>query len=63
MDILSEKTREEIKLFITNSFLSADDDKRKQFESIITKVIVDSTINSKINKNQISKNTLRNVNF
>ena len=51
MDILSEKTREEIKSFITNSFLSVDEEKRKQFESIITKVIIDSTINSKINKN------------
>ena len=51
MDILSEKTREEIKSFITNSFLSIDEEKRKQFESIITKVIIDSTINSKINKN------------
>lgn len=51
MDILSEKTREEIKLFVTNSFLSVDGEKRKQFESIITKVIIDSTINSKINKN------------
>jgi hypothetical protein len=51
MDILSKKTREEIELFITNSFLSVDEEKRKQFESIITKVIIDSTINSKINKN------------
>lgn len=51
MDILSEKTREEIRIFVTNSFLSVDEEKRKQFESIITKVIIDSTINSKINKN------------
>ncbi len=51
MDILSKKTKEEIELFITNSFLSADVEKRKQFESIIAKVIVDSTMNSKIIKN------------
>lgn len=51
MWILSDKTKESIDLFITNSFLSEDREKRKEFENIIHKVIIDCTLDQKINKN------------
>ena len=52
MDILSDKTKEDIKLFIINSFISVDEKKRKEFEIIIHKVITDCTQDQKIPKNQ-----------
>lgn len=51
MNMLSDKTNEAIKLFVINSFLSTDEEKRKEFERLIHKVIIDCTINKKINKN------------
>jgi|LauGreDrversion4_2_1035121.scaffolds.fasta_scaffold01473_11 hypothetical protein len=51
MNMLSDKTKEDIKLFVINSFLSTDEEKRKEFERLIHKVIIDCTLNQKINKN------------
>lgn len=51
MNMLSDKTNEDIKLFVINSFLSTDEEKRKEFERLIHKVIIDCTLNQKINKN------------
>jgi hypothetical protein len=51
MNMLSDKTKEDIKLFVINSFLSTDEEKRKDFERLIHKVIIDCTLNQKINKN------------
>jgi hypothetical protein len=51
MDVLSKKTKGEIASFVTNSFLSVDEEKRKEFEMIITKVIIEAMTNPQIRKN------------
>jgi len=51
MEVLSKKTKDEIASFITNSFLSVDEEKRKEFEMIITKVIIETMTNPQIRKN------------
>lgn len=50
LDILSEKTRKDIKLFVINSSLSEDPIREKIFYDIIQRVIVESSLgpNNKI---------------
>jgi hypothetical protein len=46
-DILSEKTRNDIKFFVTNSSISDDPERKKKFYDIIQRVIFESSIGSK----------------
>jgi hypothetical protein len=47
LDILSEKTKKDIDLFVVNSFLSEDKERNKEFYNIIQRVIVESSLGSK----------------
>ncbi len=47
LDILSEKTRNDIKLFVVNSSISDDPIRKKKFYDIIQRVIFESSIGSK----------------
>jgi hypothetical protein len=47
LDILSEKTRNDIKLFVVNSCISDDPIRKKKFYDIIQRVIFESSIGSK----------------
>jgi hypothetical protein len=42
LEALSEKTKTEIQSFVTNSFLSEDDDRKRKFYEILQKVMVES---------------------
>jgi hypothetical protein len=42
LEALSEKTKIEIQSFVTNSFLSEDDDRKRKFYEILQKVMVES---------------------
>jgi hypothetical protein len=46
-DILSEKTRNDIKFFVVNSSISDDPVRKKKFYDIIQRVIFESSIGSK----------------
>jgi len=47
LDILSDKTKDDIKFFVTNSSISDDPERKKKFYDIIQRVIVESSIGSK----------------
>jgi hypothetical protein len=51
LGILSEKTRKDIEKFVSNSFLSEDQEKKRIFYEIIQKTIVDVTCGCKIRSN------------
>ena len=42
LEALSEKTKMEIQSFVTNSFLSEDDDRKRKFYEILQKVMIES---------------------
>ena len=42
LEALSEKTKMEIQSFVTNSFLSVDDDRKIKFYEILQKVMIES---------------------
>lgn len=42
LEALSEKTKMEIQSFVTNSFLSEDDDRKIKFYEILQKVMIES---------------------
>lgn len=42
LDALSDKTKKEIQLFVTNSFLSENEGLKKDFYQILEKVMVES---------------------
>lgn len=46
LDILSEKTKSDIKIFVTNCSISDDPVRKKKFYDIIQRVIVESSIGS-----------------
>ena len=46
LDALSEKTKNEIELFVINSYLSEDDSARKKFYDILHKVMVESLLSA-----------------
>ena len=46
-NMLSEKTRNEINIFVTNSSISDDPIRKKKFYDIIQRVIFESSIGSK----------------
>lgn len=47
LDILSDKTKKDIDLFVINSFLSEDTKRKKEFYNIIQRIIVESSLGSK----------------
>ena len=47
LGILSDKTRDDIKFFVTNCSISDDTERKKKFYDIIQRVIVESTLGSK----------------
>lgn len=47
LDILSNKTKKDIDLFVINSFLSGDTKRKKEFYNIIQRIIVESSLGSK----------------
>ena len=47
LGILSDKTRDDIKFFVTNCSISDDPERKKKFYDIIQRVIVESTLGSK----------------
>jgi len=46
LGILSDKTRDDIKFFVTNCSISDDPERKKKFYDIIQRVIVESTLGS-----------------
>ncbi len=50
-EMLSEKTRNDIQKFVSNSFLSEDPEKKRIFYEILQKTIVDLTCGCKIRSN------------
>jgi hypothetical protein len=49
LESLSEKTKAEIELFVTNSFLSDDEYKKRKFYEILRKVMVESLFSTSRN--------------
>ena len=49
LGVLKEKTRKDIHLFVCNSYLSVDKKKVDEFYSLIQRIIVESSMNKKIN--------------
>ena len=47
LNILSEKTKNDIKIFVTNCSISEDPERKKKFYDIIQRVIVESSLGSK----------------
>jgi hypothetical protein len=47
LDILSDKTKSDIKIFVTNCSISDDPVRKKKFYDIIQRVIFESTLGSK----------------
>lgn len=47
LDILSDKTKLDIKIFVTNCSISDDPERKKNFYDIIQRVIVESSLGSK----------------
>jgi hypothetical protein len=47
LDILSEKTRKDIKIFVANCSISDDPVRKSKFYDLIQRVIVESSIGSK----------------
>lgn len=47
LDMLSEKTRNDIKIFVANCSISDDPIRKKKFYDIIQRIIVESSIGSR----------------
>jgi len=47
LNILSEKTKKDIKMFVANCSISEDPERKKKFYDIIQKVIIESSLGMK----------------
>lgn len=48
--ILTEKTQKDLDLFVANSYISVDEQKRKDFYSLVQRIIVETSISRNTSK-------------